>query len=125
MDLLATKILTIRTRTEAKDYIDIATIISKGLSPQKGFEAAYAIVKLNGYKETDCQLDVVKKFLMTDGIKSRIENCNVNAFRPMASKTALILARAAGHVKMERVYKTELAACIDIEKGGDDNELGL
>jgi len=114
LDLLATKIISMLTRTSAKDYIDTAYLIKKsGISLQKGFEGAYALSKLT----KDCT-DIMypkwlKNFLLTD-MEHRLENCPDKTLQPMAKYSAEILIRAAKKVDLEKVMKTKLVAISEI-----------
>lgn len=110
LDLAASKILSIHSRTEGKDYIDLAVLVSGDISLQQGVEAAVAIARLSPQGVARLSIPDFLKELGTADITELMFNASISISREEAARYHGILADEAGKVNVERVLNTELKA---------------
>lgn len=101
LDLLAAKILAMDRRSEKRDFVDVAELIKRGISLQKGFEAAFAISKISPLGKNRIQYERLKEDFKAKTIHSMLPN--------MPEYTEVI-REAAAKVDIGKIMKTRLKA---------------
>lgn len=101
LDLLAAKILAMDRRSQERDFEDLAELIKRGTSLQKGFEAAFAISKLSPLGKDRIRYEVLKEDFKAKTIHSMLPN------KP---ECAEIIREAAAKLDIGKVMKTRLKA---------------
>lgn len=116
IDLMAAKILALHNRTNAKDFFDMAELINRGISLQKGYEAAFAIAKLSPLRTSQLMLDRLNSEFQSKTVEKILLESDLPVISEKAKECSSVLKKAAGEVQIDRVCKTHQKADKNLEK---------
>ena len=114
LDIMAYKVLALHSRSEAKDYVDVAEMIQQGISLQKGFAAALAIAKLSRLGAGRLMLDRLQGDFCSKSVAQIVSSVSELASR--SKECAEILRQAAQSLDITKVYAAGMKAQACIER---------
>lgn len=105
LDLMATKLFALHHRSTAKDYFDLAELISRGVSLQDGFIAVLALAKVSRLGESQLYLANLKEDLKSAAPETYITEHEDKNYAAQAKVRREIINTAAEKLDLDKVYK--------------------
>jgi len=125
IDLMASKLLALRNRSEPKDYADIAEMVRQGIPLQLGFEAAYAVSRLSRHWTRELRLDKIQNLLFENKEVEQIVAASPDAaIAAKAREIAAALLKAVLKVSSLQAKHTGMKAYPCIERNASQEKTG-